>query len=176
MAALPDKFIHQPWKCPAGVLKRNKVELGVTYPNRCIINLEAERSRSLEDVVEVRRKYGGDYLDRQHGRDLLHIPSTLLGLKPGKEKEMLLVPLITRREFIYKTGRPESEDNPYDPVLKGYVTRERDEEVARLGRLDFTASTVKEVTARKERTDQRDGLRGSFGGAGRSRRFEHFRN
>ena len=173
LAALPDKFIHQPWKCPTGILKRNKVELGVTYPNRCIINLEVERARSLQDVVDVRRKYGGDYLDPQHGRDLLPISSTLLGLKPGK---VLLVPLITRREFIYKTGRPESEDNPYDPVLKGYVTRDRDEEVARLGRLDFTASTLKEITARKERNDQMNGLQGSFGGLGRSRRSNHRRN
>ena len=86
---------------------------------------------------------------------------------------MLLVPLITRKEFIYKTCRPDSEDNPYDPVLKGYVSRERDEEVARLARLDFTASTMKEVTARKERTDQRDGLTGSFGGPGRGRRFRN---
>ena len=96
---------------------------------------------------------------------------------------MLLVPLITRKEFIYKTGRPESEDNPYDPVLKGYITRERDEEVARLERLDFTASTMREIRARKERDDLRNGLeppqparlRGSFGGAGRSRRYDHFR-
>ena len=94
----------------------------------------------------------------------------------------MLVPLITRKEFIYKTGRPESEDNPYDPVLKGYHTRERDEEVARLDRLDFTASTMKEIRDRKERTDLRNGLepqparlRGSFGGAGRSRRYDHFR-
>ena len=86
---------------------------------------------------------------------------------------MLLVPLITRKEFIYKTGRPDSEDNPYDPVLKGYVSRARDEEVARLARLDFTASTVKEITERKERTDQREGLKGSFGGRGRGRRFKH---
>ena len=171
MASLPDKFIHQPWKCPSGILKRNKVELGVTYPNRCIINLEAERVRSLEDVVEVRRKFGGGYLDPRYGRDQLPVPSTLLGLK--SERDMVLVPLITRKEFIYKTGRPESEDNPYDPVLKGYVSRERDEEVDRLARVDFTASTMKEVTARKERSDQRNGLTGSFGGRGRGRRFRN---
>ena len=151
------------------------MELGLTYPHRCIINLEAERAKSLEDVVEVRRNFGGDYLDPRHGRDLLPIPCTVLGLKPSKGKEMLLVPLITRKEFIYKTARPDSEDNPYDPVLKGYVSRDRDEEVARLGRLDFTASTMKEVTARKERTDQREGLRGSFGGpgSGKSRRYRN---
>ena len=47
LAGLPDKFVHQPWKCPARVLKRNKVELGLTYPHRCIIDLEAERAKSL---------------------------------------------------------------------------------------------------------------------------------
>ena len=173
LAPLPDKFIHQPWKCPTGVLRRNKVELGVTYPHRCILNLEAERERSLQDVVEVRRKYGGGYLDPRHGRDLLRVPAALLGLKTEEGKKMVVVPLITRKEFLYKTGRPESEDNPYDPVLKGYVSRARDEEVARLARLDFTASTVKEITERKERTDQREGLKGSFGGRGRGRRFKH---
>ena len=92
-----------------------------------------------------------------------------------------MVPLITRKEFIYKTGRPESEDNPYNPVLKGYVSRGRDEELERLGRVDFTASTMKEVTARREREDRRSGvepqrgLGGSFGGRGRSRRYDHYR-
>ena len=156
LAALPDKFIHQPWKCPAGVLRRSKVELGLTYPHRCILNLEAERARSLQDVVEVRRNSaGGDFLDTQHGGDLLPLPGALLGLPPEQGREVVVVPLITRKEFLYKTARPHSEDNPYDPVLKGFVSRERDEEAARRARLDFTASTVREVAARKERTDQR---------------------
>jgi len=184
LAGLPDKFIHQPWRCPPGILKRNGVELGVNYPHRCIINPETEREKSLQDVVEVRRKFGKGFMDPKYGRDMVPLPLTLLGIRPKKENDVLMIPLITRKEFIYKTGRPESEDNPYDPVLKGYVSRERDEEVERLGKVDFTASTMKEVTARKEREDRRSGVesessrqgpRGSFGGKGRSRRYDHYR-
>ena len=181
LAGLPDKFIHQPWKCPPGILKRNKVDLGVNYPHRCILNLETEREKSLEDVVNVRRRFGKGFMDPRYGRDMVPISLTSLGIKPKKEKDVLMVPLITRKEFIYKTGRPESEDNPYNPVLKGYVSRGRDEEVERLGRVDFTASTMKEVTARREREDRRSGvepqrgLGGSFGGRGRSRRYDHYR-
>jgi len=176
LAGLPDKFMHQPWKCPPTILRRNRVELGVTYPNRCIINLEVEREKSLQEVVEVRRKHGKGYIDPQHGRDMAPIPLKLLGLKSKAGKDILMVPLITRKEFIYKTGRPDSEDNPYNPVLKGYVGRERDEEVKRTNRVDLTASTMLEFTARKERLDRVNGVeqvddrpRGSFGGRGRGK-------
>ena len=177
LAGLPAKFIHQPWRCPPAILNRNKVKLGINYPNKCIINLEEEREKSLTDVVEVRRKFGKGYIDPQHGRDMAAIPIRLLGLRnDGNPRSVIMVPLITRKEFIYKTGRPNSEDNPYDPVLKGYVTRERDEEVERTNRVDFTASTMMEFTARKERYDRMNGVeekddrpRGSFGGRGRGR-------
>ena len=82
------------------------------------------------------------------------------------------------QEFIYKTKRPDAKDNPYNPVLKGYVSRVRDEEVERLTKVDFTASTMREIAARKERVDRLNGLqsessgrvRGSFGGKGRPQR------
>jgi len=175
LAGLPDKFIHNPWKCPPVILRRNKVDLGVNYPNKCVINLDVERERSLSDVVDVRRRHGKGYIDPQHGRDMAPIPLRLLGLKNQGAKDMLMVPLITRKEFIYKTGKPNSEDNPYNPVLKGYVTRERDEEVRRTNKVDFTASTMLEFSARKERLDRINGVeekedrpRGSFGGRGKS--------
>jgi len=105
------------------------------------------------------------------------IPLRLLGLKSNGARDVLMVPLITRKEFIYKTGRPDSEDNPYNPVLKGYVSRERDEEVKRTNRVDFTASTMLEFSARKERLDRINGVEekedrpaGSFGGRGRGKR------
>jgi len=127
-------------------------------------------------VVEVRRKHGKGYIDPQHGRDMAPIPLRLLGLKSDGTKDILMVPLITRKEFIYKTGRPNSEDNPYNPVLKGYVSRERDEEVARTNKVDFTASTMLEFRARKERLDRINGVeekedrpRGSFGGRGQGK-------
>ena len=69
-----------------------------------------------------------------------------------------MVPLITRKEFIFKTTRPESEDNPYNPVLKGYVSRNRDEEIAQTNKIDFTASTMLEFAERKQRLDRRAGF------------------
>ena len=110
---------------------------------------------------------------------MVPIKLSTLGLKaPRSGKDILMVPLITRKEFIYKTLRPEAKDNPYNPVLKGYVSRERDEEVERLSKVDFTASTMREIAARKERVDRLNGaqpeastrVRGSFGGKGRPQR------
>merc|ERR1712058_136482 len=155
LAGLPDKYIHQPWKCPPTILKRNNVNLGVNYPQRCIIDLDKAREASLNDVIQVREKYGKQFIDPKYGRDMVPIKFAALGLKgPKSKKDVVMIPLITRKEFIYKTARPENEDNPYNPVLKGYVSRGRDEEVARLNRVDFTASTMK----------------GSFGGRGRPQR------
>lgn len=176
LAGLPDKFIHQPWKSPPVILRRNKVELGVTYPHRCIINPEGERDKSLQDVVEVRRNFGKSFIDPFHGRDAISINVRLLGLQSnaGKDGDLVMVPLITRKEFIYKTGRPESEDNPYNPVLKGYVTRDRDEKVKRTNLVDFTASTMLEFAERfdknNEGKEREERHRGSFGGRGKERR------
>ena len=179
LSGLPDKFIHQPWKCPPTILKRNNVELGSTYPQRCVLELEKEREQSLRDVVSARRNFDKIFIDPKYGRDMVPMKFTTLGLNPPKSgKDTLMVPLITRKEFIYKTMRPDAADNPYNPVLKGYVSRGRDEEVARLERVDFTTSTMREVAARKERVDRINGVgdpdtarvRGSFGGKGRPQR------
>ena len=178
LSSLPDKFIHQPWKCPPNILRRNQVQLGLNYPDRVIVDLEAERELSLKDVVDVRRKHGRSFIDPKHGRDMVPVRFSVLGLEDKKRaRDVLMIPLITRKEFIYKTGRPESQDNPYNPVLKGYVGRERDETVSRLERVDFTASTMKEIAARKERVDRQNGvapepsrIQGSFGGKGRPQR------
>merc|ERR1711974_467507 len=109
--------------------------------------------------AEVRRLHGARLIDQKHGRDLLPIPVKLLD--PENEiagGRTLMVPLITRKEFIFKTTRPESEDNPYNPVLKGYVARSRDEEIARTNKIDFTASTMLEFAERKQRLDRQAGI------------------
>ena len=179
LSGLPDKFIHQPWKCPPTILKRNNVELGVNYPHRCIIDLEKAREQSLQDVVNARNHFGKTFIDPKYGRDMVPIKFSTLGLMgPKNGNGKVMVPLITRKEFIYKTMRPDAKDNPYNPVLKGYVSRVRDEEVERLTKVDFTASTMREIAARKERVDRLNGLpsessgrvRGSFGGKGRPQR------
>ena len=59
--------------------------------------------------------------------------------------------LITRREFIYRTINPSAKDNPYNAVLRGYVTRIRDDEIARLQRVDFlSGAMVEEVSKYKK--------------------------
>ena len=149
--------------------------LGSTYPHRCIIDLEAARERSLRDVVEVRTACLrlGRFIEPGRGRDVVPIPARLLD--PGHAGGEL-VPLITRREFIHQTAPP-GQDNPYSSVLGGYVTRRRDEEVARTNRVDLQASTMLECRERKARQDRREGVedeerkpRRSLGGRGRQRR------
>ena len=57
---------------------------------------------------------------------------------------------------------------------RAFLYRERDEEVRRTNKVDFTASTMLEFSARKERLDRINGVeekedrpRGSFGGRGK---------
>jgi len=103
------------------------------------------------------------------------IPARLLGLESPKVNDIIMVPLITRKEFIYRFGRPDAKDNPYNSVLKGYVGRSRDEEIARTNRVDFTASTMVEFAQRKQRLDRINGVEekdegGERGGGGGKRR------
>lgn len=114
------------------------VFLGLTYPHRIITDLEGAREQSLKDVVKVRQQF--EYLIDPHtGNDLLELPSGLM------------IPLITRKEFKYKTRHPESRDNPHSAVLKGYRSRKRDELVEYMNQRDFMASTMKECSSRYER-------------------------
>lgn len=88
--------------------------------------------------------------------------------------DIIMVPLITRKEFIYRTSKPDAKDNPYNAVLKGYVSRGRDEEQARTNTVDFTASTLLEFAERKQRLDRLNGVEeekeeGGRGGGGRRR-------
>lgn len=94
-------------------------------------------------MVHVRKQF--EYLIDPHtGNDLLELPNGVM------------IPLITRKEFKYKTRNPESKDNPHNAVLKGYRSRKRDELVEYFTQRDFMMSTMKECTLRHERGD-RDG-------------------
>ena len=56
-------------------------------------------------------------------------------------------------------GRPDAiDENPYDPVLKGYVSRSRDELIAHKNQVDFTASTINEGVVRQERYEKAVGI------------------
>ena len=111
---------------------------GVTYPHRIITELEEAREQSLRDVVAVRQKFPEMVCPRT-GNDLVKLPS---GVK---------IPVITRREFKYKTDNPDSRENPHNAVLRGYRGRKRDELVEFLNQRDFLASTMKECASRHER-------------------------
>ncbi|KAL4235719.1 hypothetical protein ACF0H5_004111 [Mactra antiquata] len=138
LSRMPEEFIHKPWKCPPSILRRAGVELGSSYPHRIITDLETAREQSLRDVVDVRKKFE-NMIDPHTGNDLVKLPNGVT------------IPVITRREFKYKTRNPESRENPHNAVLKGYRGRKRDELVEFLNQRDFMASTMNECSTRYER-------------------------
>ncbi|XP_063294363.1 deoxyribodipyrimidine photo-lyase-like [Pelobates fuscus] len=164
LAGLPNDYIHKPWKCPPAHLRRAGVILGENYPHRLVMDLEERREQSLKDVVEVRQKHV-EYIDKFSGCDMIPIPDHLLASTLGhsggedevikNQTDCFLLPVITRKEFKYKTLQPSAKDNPYNTVLKGYVGRKRDETIAYMNERHFTASTINEVAQmydRRERT------------------------
>lgn len=54
IAALPDKYLHQPWTAPHDVLRKAKVELGTTYPHPLVEHSEA-RERALENYKQLKK-------------------------------------------------------------------------------------------------------------------------
>ncbi|CAG5958100.1 unnamed protein product [Menidia menidia] len=184
LADLPDELIHKPWKCPASMLRRSGVAFGQTYPERIITDLEERRSRSLQDVAVVRKEFG-QYVDKRSGCDLVPLPPRLvsqaLGLSHRDEavtsnRKEFLLPVITRMEFKHQQEDPDADasSNPYNAVLKGYVSRKRDETIAFLNERDFTASVMYEGTQRQERLERDhrriEGLPPSPSPRGRARR------
>ena len=111
---------------------------GVNYPHRIITDLEGMREQSLRDVVQVRQRFP-HLIDPHTGNDLVRLPTGVV------------IPVITRREFKYKTRNPDSRENPHNAVLRGYRSRKRDEVVAYMNERDFMASTMKESAQRMER-------------------------
>ena len=136
---------------------------GQTYPDRIVTDLEERRSQSLQDVAVVRREFS-QYVDKRSGCDLVPLPPRLvseaLGLShsnggPVTEGKQFLLPVITRMEFKHQQEDPDADaaSNPHNAVLKGYVSRKRDETIAFLNERDFTASVMHEGVQRKERLE-----------------------
>ncbi len=48
LAALPDRWLHEPWEAPAAVLKQAGVELGRDYPRQPLVGLDEGRDRALQ--------------------------------------------------------------------------------------------------------------------------------
>ncbi|XP_043980279.1 deoxyribodipyrimidine photo-lyase [Gambusia affinis] len=164
LADLPDELIHKPWKCPASMLRRAGVVFGQTYPERIVINLEEQRSKSLQDVALVRKQFQ-QYVDKRSGCDLVPLPKRLVSEALGvshwdgavvTEGKQFLLPVITRMEFKHQLEDPDADaaSNPYNAVLKGYVSRKRDETIAFLNETDFTASVMYEGARRQERLER----------------------
>ncbi|XP_027128392.1 uncharacterized protein si:ch1073-390k14.1 [Larimichthys crocea] len=163
LASLPDELIHKPWKCPASMLRRAGVVFGQTYPERIVTDLEERRSQSLQDVALVRKEFR-HYVDKRSGCDLVPLPPRLVSEALGLSHRdgdvvtagtQFLLPVITRMEFKHQLEDPEADaaSNPYNAVLKGYVSRKRDETIAFFNERDFTASVMYEGTQRKERLE-----------------------
>lgn len=55
LAALPDEYIHEPWKTPHSLLAQAGVELGKTYPMPIIDHAKA-RTRALEALKQTKGK------------------------------------------------------------------------------------------------------------------------
>lgn len=155
-----------------------------TYPERIVTDLEEWGSQSLQDVALVRKEFG-QYVDKRSGCDLVPLPPRLVsealesshrdgGVVTGGKQ--FLLPVITHMEFKHQQEDPDADatSNPYNAVLKGYVSRKRDETIAFLNERDFTASVMHEGAQRRERmeSDQRrlEGLPGGSAQRGRVRR------
>ena len=135
------------------------VVFGQNYPERIVVDLEERRDQSLQDVTLVRKRFT-EYVCQQTGCDLVPLPAKLVQDAMGSgndircvEKEFLL-PVITRMEFKHEPEDTDTHDNPYSAVLKGYVSRHRDEKIAFLNERDFTASVMYENAQRRERLER----------------------
>mmetsp|Transcript_42913 Transcript_42913/g.82241 ORF Transcript_42913/g.82241 Transcript_42913/m.82241 type:complete len:994 (-) Transcript_42913:56-3037(-) len=56
LAVLPTEFIHCPWEA-AGELLAQGIKLGVTYPRRCMLDIDSARRRHLAAIQRVRRAH-----------------------------------------------------------------------------------------------------------------------
>ncbi|KAL0167596.1 hypothetical protein M9458_035818, partial [Cirrhinus mrigala] len=121
------------------------------YPERIVVDLEERRAQSLQDVAAVRRRFR-QFVDQRSGCDMVPVPARLVQEALGSMEDVVshegtgfLLPVITRMEFKHQSEDPVRQDNPYNAVLKGYVSRKRDETVAFLNERDFTASVIERL-------------------------------
>ena len=59
------RYIHQPWKCPSGILARAGVKLGETYPARIVDNLEECREQVMnQSSFRISRQRGNREINK----------------------------------------------------------------------------------------------------------------
>jgi len=74
LANLPSVgLVHRPWEASADVLEEAGVVLGETYPHRIIVDLERERSISVENVLAMRRN--SQKQNDNKGYDIITLPN-----------------------------------------------------------------------------------------------------
>jgi len=56
LAGLPTEFIHCPWEAPCELMSRG-IKIGLTFPRRMVLDIEASRKKHLRGILEVRRKH-----------------------------------------------------------------------------------------------------------------------
>jgi len=72
LAQLPTKYLHEPWRATPAVLASAGVELGRTYPERIIKDLEGARRASVSALLETRAAHL-EWNDAD-GYDLIRLP------------------------------------------------------------------------------------------------------
>ena len=74
LAALPNRFIHEPWCAPPEVLAAAGVTLGATYPLRVADTpLQELRARGVKAMREARAQHLEEWSD-ERGYDLVKVP------------------------------------------------------------------------------------------------------
>jgi deoxyribodipyrimidine photo-lyase len=79
LAALPNDFIHEPWRAPEDFLRERGVVLGGTYPRRLVDHEEAARA-ARERIYSVRKgdafARAADAIQEKHGSRKSGLPPT----------------------------------------------------------------------------------------------------
>ncbi|CAK0813290.1 unnamed protein product, partial [Prorocentrum cordatum] len=95
LARLPTRFLHKPWEAPPDVLAHAGVQLGASYPERCIADLAAAREEAKEATLAARRSVAATWMNDAEGYDVVALP------------DGTATKLFTRRELrLTSDGRP----------------------------------------------------------------------
>ncbi len=73
LAALPNSVLHKPWEASEQLLQSAGVALGETYPRRIVSDLKAERAKSVQSVLSMRRQ--NQQFNSDRGYDLIKLPN-----------------------------------------------------------------------------------------------------
>lgn len=73
IALLPKSKAHKPWKASEDELLKAGVVLGDNYPHRIVTDLKAEREKSVEVVLDMRRQH--QQWNDDNGYDIIQLPS-----------------------------------------------------------------------------------------------------